>query len=434
MAAVEELVGRCRDHMTETSEFEGYLKVIRDIYRAVNTRNSVKEVLEVVVAKSCEILNAKGSLIRILNKETHEFEVRAACGMGEQYLNKGPVTTEKLLADLNKLHEVIQIRDIWNAPRVEYPQNVWNEGIRMILDVPLAVENELVGLIRIYLEEARDFSKIELDFIVTIAEQCACIIKRVRLMEDQQENFTHMAAHMEKLSSLGRMAAGIAHEINNPLAGILLFSSNMSKKVPAEGPLQDGLQVIIRETQRCKTIIQGLLDFARDSPPQKTEADINVIMQNSIAVVENEFHLKRVSIDSQLSKDMVNTYLDGNQILQVFINILLNALEASEKNGSVKIQSYVNQRKSLVGMTISDNGCGMAPDELEKIFDPFFSTKSQGTGLGLAVSYGIIKNHQGIIQAYSEPGKGTLFVVELPITIGVNEEKEIDEIQAYPSH
>ncbi len=420
--------------MTDTSEFERYFKVIRDIQRAVLTRNSVKEVLEVVVAKSCEILSAKGSLIRILNKETHQFEVRAACGMGAQYLNKGPVTTEKLIADPRNLHKVILIRDIWNAPRVEYPQDVWNEGIRMIVDVPLAVGIQLMGLIRIYLEEAREFSDSELDFIITVAEQCAGIIERVQLLENQQANFTHIATHMEKLSSLGRMAAGIAHEINNPLAGILLFSSNMSKKVPSEGPLQEGLQIIIRETQRCKTIIQGLLDFARNSQPQMTEADLNVIMRNSIAVVENEFHLKHVNIDNQLLENMVKTHLDCNQILQVFINILLNALQATERNGRVKIQSHVNHRDGLVGITISDNGCGMSPDELEKIFDPFFSTKSQGTGLGLAVSYGIVQNHQGTIKAYSEPGRGSRFVVELPITTETTTEKELNETQAYSDH
>lgn len=420
--------------MTDTSEFERYFKVIRDIQRAVLTRNSVKEVLEVVVAKSCEILNAKGSLIRILNKETHQFEVRATCGMGAQYVNKGPVTTEKLIEDPSKLHKVIQIRDIWNAPRVEYPQDVWNEGIRMIVDVPLAVGIQLMGLIRIYLEEAREFSDSELDFIITVAEQCAGIIERVQLLENQQANFTHIATHMEKLSSLGRMAAGIAHEINNPLAGILLFSSNMSKKVPSEGPLQEGLQIIIRETQRCKTIIQGLLDFARNSQPQMTEADLNVIMRNSIAVVENEFHLKHVNIDNQLLENMVKTHLDCNQILQVFINILLNALQATERNGRVKIQSHVNHRDGLVGITISDNGCGMSSDELEKIFDPFFSTKSQGTGLGLAVSYGIVQNHQGTIKAYSELGRGSRFVVELPITTETTTEKELNETQAYSDH
>jgi two-component system, NtrC family, sensor kinase len=420
--------------MTDTTEFERYFKVIRDIHRAVHTRNSVREILEVVVAKSCDILSAKGALIRILNKDTHQFEVRAACGMGEKYLSKGPVSTEKLIADPDDLHKVILIRDIWNAPRVEYPQNAWNEGIRMILDVPLAVENNLVGLIRIYLQEVREFSDSELDFIVTIAEQCACIIERVQLQEKQQAHFTHIAAHVDKLSSLGRMAAGVAHEINNPLAGILLFSSNMSKKVPAEGPLQNGLQVIIRETQRCKTIIQGLLDFARDSQPQKTETDLNVIMRNAIAVVENEFLLKHVHLDTQFSAHMIKTLLDENQILQVFINILLNALQATGKDGRVKVQSQVGHSHQTVGMSISDDGCGIAADVLEKIFEPFFSTKSQGTGLGLAVSYGIVKNHQGTIKAYSEPGRGTLFVVEFPIRADMPIEKELDESHAYSSN
>lgn len=420
--------------MTDVSEFERYFQVIRDIQRAVHTRNSVKEVLEVVVTKSTEILSAKGALIRILNKETHQFEVRAACGMGEQYLSKGPVSTEKLIADPRNLHKVIQIRDIWNAPRVEYPQNAWKEGIRMMLDVPLAVENQLVGLIRIYLEKVREFSDSELDFIVTVAEQCAGIIERVQLLENQQAHFTHIATHMDKLSSLGRMAAGVAHEINNPLTGILLFSSNMSKKVPVQGPLQDGLQIIIKETQRCKTIIQGLLDFSRDSKPHTTKADLNVIMRNSIAVVENEFHLKHVHMDSQLSDGMVETLLDDNQIMQVFINILLNALHASERDGYVTVKSHLDERLQIVGISISDHGCGIAPEILDKIFEPFFSTKSQGTGLGLAVSYGIVKNHQGTIKAYSEPGQGTRFVVEFPIPDDVPIEKEFDEIQTHSGH
>ena len=255
-----------------------------------------------------------------------------------------------------------------------------------------------------------------------------------REAESERERLEARLRQSQKLESIGTLASGVAHEINNPLTGILLFSSNMSKKVPAKGPLQDGFKIIIRETQRCKTIIQGLLDFARDSQPQKTEADINVIMLNSIAVVENEFHLKHVSIDNQLAREMVETYLDENQIMQVFINILLNALQASEKNSRVKIQSHVNYQEGLVGMTISDDGCGMSPDELENIFDPFFSTKAQGTGLGLAVSYGIVKNHEGTIKAYSEPGRGTHFVVELPIATGIRAKKDFDETQAYTGH
>jgi len=335
--------------------------------------------------------------------------------MGTRYLQKGPVTTDKTIADPRNLHRVVIIKDIWNAPRVEYPQQVWDEGIRMMLDVPLAIDDKLVGLIRIYLEKEREFADCELDFIITVAEQCACIIERVQLLENQQSNFTHLAMHVDKMSSLGRMAAGIAHEINNPLAGILLYSSNMHKKVPAGSPLEQGLQVIMNETQRCKTIIQGLLDFSRRTEPNKVNANINKVIKTAIGIVKNEFRLKHVRIDDQLSKTMTQTLLDENQILQVVINILLNALQAVEKNGRVTIQSYANTVQGNITVEIADTGSGIAPDVIHRIFEPFFSKKINGTGLGLAVSYGIIKNHAGDIRAHSELGKGARFVIEVPI-------------------
>jgi two-component system NtrC family sensor kinase len=401
--------------MTSQAKFESYFQVFRDILRSVHSRTSVKEVLDVVVTKSSEVLNAKGALLRILNKETNQFEVGAGFGLGERYLHKGPVTTEKILPDPRELHKVIIINDIWNAPRVEYPQQAWDEGIRMMLEVPLAIEDNLVGLIRVYLEEQREFTDDELDFIQTVAEQCACIIERVRLIESQQTQFDHLATHMDKLSSLGRMAAGIAHEINNPLTGILLFSSNMSKKVEAGGPLEESLQIIIKETQRCKTIIQGLLDFARDREPQKKPADINAIIESAVGIVANEFRLRHVSIENQLAADMENTLLDRNQIEQVLINLLLNALQAVEENGRVTVRSTVDSGKKSISVEIADNGCGIAAVDFKNIFEPFFSTKANGTGLGLSVSYGIIKNHQGDIRVFSEPGQGARFKIKFPI-------------------
>ena len=401
--------------MTSSTKFENYFHVFRDIIRAMHSSTSVKEVLEEVVAKSTEVLSAKGALLRILNKETNRFEVRAVYGMGERYLHKGPVTTEKLLPDPRELHKVIFITDVWNAPRVEYPQQAWDEGIRMMLDVPLAIEDKLIGLIRIYLEKPREFTDDELDFILTVAEQCACIIERVQLIESQQTQFDHLATQMEKMSSLGRMAAGIAHEINNPLAGILLYSSNMSKKVTQGSPLEEGLRIIIKETQRCKTIIQGLLEFARDREPQKVPADINAIMESALGIVDNEFRLRHVGLQLQLAEDMSKTLLDENQIEQVFINLLLNAVHAVEENGHVVVKSAVDSKHKTVRVEIIDNGCGIVANDIEKIFEPFYSTKTKGTGLGLAVSYGIVKNHQGDIRVYSVPGKITRFTIELPI-------------------
>jgi two-component system NtrC family sensor kinase len=413
--------------MTSSTKFENYFHVFRDIIRAMHSSTSVKEVLEEVVAKSTEVLSAKGALLRILNNETNRFEVRAVYGMAERYLHKGPVTTEKLLPDPRDLHKVIFITDVWNAPRVEYPQQAWDEGIRMIVDVPLAIENKLIGLIRIYLEKPREFTDDELDFILTVAEQCACIIERVQLIESQQTQFDHLATQMEKMSSLGRMAAGIAHEINNPLAVILLYSSNMSKKVSQGGPLEEGLNIIIKETQRCKTIIQGLLEFARDRKPQKVPANINDILKNALGIVENEFRLRHVGLERELAEDMVKTLLDENQIEQVFINLLLNAVHAVEENGNVTVQSRLDSLHNKVQVEITDNGCGIAADDIKKIFEPFYSTKAKGTGLGLAVSYGIVKNHQGDIRVYSVLGEITRFTIELPIRDENSNERGLHE-------
>ena len=401
--------------MTASTKFENYFHVFRDIIRAMYSRTSLKEVLDVVVTKSSEVLDAKGALLRILNQETNQFDVRAACGLGERYLSKGPVTTEKLLSDTSELHKVKIITDILNAPRVEYPHEAWHEGIRVMVDVPLAVTEKMIGLIRLYLTEQRDFSDDELDFIITVAEQCACIIERVQLMENQQARFDHLACQMDKMSSLGRMAAGIAHEINNPLTGILLYSSNMSKKVSAGSTLGEGLNIIIQETQRCKIIIQGLLEFARDREPQMVSANVNDIMEKALDIVDNEFRLRHVTKNVQLAGGMITTMLDGNQIEQVFINLLLNAVHAVEGNGLVTVKSAVDLEQEKVRVEISDNGCGVAENDIKKIFEPFYSTKNKGTGLGLAVSYGIVKNHQGDIRVFSMPGKITRFTVELPI-------------------
>ncbi len=400
---------------TAPTRFENYFAVFRDIIRSIYSSTSLQEVLNVVVNKTAEVMEAKGALLRILNLETSQFDVGAACGMAKDYIHKSPVPFEKLLQDPSELHKVKIITDIWHAPRVEYPQHAWDEGIRMMLDVPMAIENEIRGLIRVYLTEPRTFSEDELDFLITVAEQCACIIERVRLAENQQAHITHLASQMEKMTALGRMAAGVAHEINNPLAGILLFSSNMKKKVAPGSFLEKGLDVIIRETQRCKTIIQGLLEFSRDKPPKKDRLDINEVIRTALSVVENQFYVRHVSLKQDLTPEIPKALLDRNQIEQVFINLLLNALQAVEDYGRVSVSSRFDTQQQRIEVEIADNGCGISAENVKRIFEPFYTTRADGTGLGLAVSYGIIKNHQGEIRVFSQLGKGTRFVIDFPV-------------------
>ena len=401
--------------MASLNIFKNYFGVFRDIIRMMHASNSLEEVLNLGVRKTSEVLHAKGTLIRLINKETRQLEVRAAWGMDKSYILKRPVSSDKLMLwndDGKKIHI---ITDILNAPQVLCPQQVLDYGINMMLDVPLSINYQIIGLMRIFLTKPRKFSDDELDFMITVGEQFACIIERVRLMENQKAHYNHLAIHMEKMSSLGCMAAGIAHEINNPLAGILLYSSNLIKKVPPQSFLEEGLQIIMSETQRCKVIIQGLLEFSRDKEPQKVLANVNDILDKALTILNNEFYIHHIRIDEDLETELPAIYLDENQIEQVFINILLNAAHAIEKDGIISIKTSVAAEQAKVSIEIVDNGCGINEKEIRKIFDPFFSTKPSGIGLGLAVSYGIIRNHRGHIRVKSSLGKGSCFTIDLPI-------------------
>lgn len=246
--------------------------------------------------------------------------------------------------------------------------------------------------------------------------RCIHLSRDITRRKNLETQYHQLALQTEKMSAMGRMAAGIAHEINNPLAGVLLYSTNMMKKVPEEGPLKDGLEVIIHETLRCRTIIQELLEFSREREPQKISVNINDIVEKSLRILDNEFRLRHISVEKHLSREMPDILLDANQMEQVFINLLLNAIEATEEKGRITVQSYIDPDEKQGMVEISDTGCGIPEENISKVFEPFFSTKAKGTGLGLAVSYGIVRNHQGDIKVSSQPGQGTCFTIEIPLS------------------
>ncbi|MBL7176526.1 MAG: PAS domain-containing protein [Desulfobacteraceae bacterium] len=246
--------------------------------------------------------------------------------------------------------------------------------------------------------------------------RCIHLSRDITLRKNLENRYHQLALQTEKMSGLGRMAAGIAHEINNPMAGILLYSTNMMKKVPEEGPLKEGLEIIIHETLRCRTIIQDLLEFSREREPKKISANINDIIEKGLRILDNEFRLHHISVEKHLSREIPDNLVDVNQMEQVFVNLLLNAIEATQGKGRITVRSHMDPDQKLGRVEISDTGCGIPAENISKIFEPFFSTKAKGTGLGLAVSYGIVRSHQGDIKVSSQPGQGTCFTIEIPLS------------------
>ena len=219
----------------------------------------------------------------------------------------------------------------------------------------------------------------------------------------------------EKLASLGKLAAGVAHEINNPLTGVLTNASLLLEDFEKDDPRKEDVQVIVNETIRCREIVKRLLDFSRQTKPQKKQTDVNVLIDNIILLVRNQTSFRNISIEKTLDEKLPQIMADPDQIQQVFINLILNAADVMPKGGRLILETKVIPIKDFIEIRITDTGTGI-PEELRtRIFDPFFTTKENGTGLGLALSYGIVEQHGGTINLESQIGKGTTFIIHLPI-------------------
>ncbi len=233
--------------------------------------------------------------------------------------------------------------------------------------------------------------------------------------EELQKITQQQISQSEKLASIGRLSAGIAHEINNPLTGVLTFAHLLKQK--RNNDLEDvkDLDTIIRETTRVREIVKGLLDFARQTPFKKEYHNINDILRQITKLIKSQKEFNGIAISENFKHNIPQFFGDKNQLQQVFLNIILNAGEAITGKGEIKISTDVEDNKIVV--RISDNGCGITKDSLDKIYDPFFTTKAvgKGTGLGLSISYGIIQQHDGLIKCKSEAGVGTTFSIYLPL-------------------
>jgi len=242
----------------------------------------------------------------------------------------------------------------------------------------------------------------------------------VQQLKESQEQLIQA----EKLTSLGQMAASIAHEINNPLAGVLVYTQLLSKKVAGdtlkEEEALDYLSKMESEVSRCSRIIRNLLDFARQTEPTLRLVDIHQVIEQVLAMVGHQAQLQNVEVVKDFSPSLPKVMADFDQLQQIFTNLTLNAIQAMPDGGRLTIRSSAVDGEVMID--VQDTGCGISKENMGKLFTPFFTTKAKGkgVGLGLAVVHGIIERHKGRIKVQSEVGKGTTFSVYLR---GHNDEK-----------
>ncbi|MFC1533426.1 response regulator [Thermodesulfobacteriota bacterium] len=248
-------------------------------------------------------------------------------------------------------------------------------------------------------------------------------LREVRRMEQQFADQTRLL-HQHKMMSLGRLAASVVHEINNPLAGMLNYIRLMSKILNRETldrerltKFQGYLDIIKGEISRCAKIVSNLLAFSRKSKMEYGNVDINELLERCIILSRHKLVLQNIEIRSNFISKNPRIWGDINQLQQCAINLIFNALDAMPQGGTLLLENSFNSKEGVVEIKVSDNGCGIAKEELPHIFEPFYTTKVEGEGLGLGLStvYGIIDRHKGTINVDSQLGKGTVFTIKIPV-------------------
>jgi len=250
-----------------------------------------------------------------------------------------------------------------------------------------------------------------------LVEELEATCKRLQESHEELASAQQRLVQTERLASMGQLSAGVAHEINNPLGTILLYSHMLLKQLHEDDTLRPDVRMILNEATRCKTIVRGLLDFARQSRVAKEPTDLRALVHDVTTLLSAKAEGAGVRLTGTVADDVPTMMIDAAQIKQMLVNLVDNGIDATPDGGQVRITACLGERGDAVEIKVTDTGCGIRPEDLPKVFTPFFTTKAmgKGTGLGLAISYGIVKMHHGDISVESEVNKGTTFSIRLPI-------------------
>ena len=300
----------------------------------------------------------------------------------------------------------------------ETEQRLIREG-NIELIYPLKVMNRMTGIVLLGKRtDGKDFSMQDIDLLTLLFDQAAFAIENIALYEEQNSRIKRMY-RADRLAILGQLAAGAAHEIRNPLTAIRSTIQYLGKGIHEPDKL-DMVNELMEEVDRINKIVQGLLSFSKPSELKMEKVDIEELLRQSLVLLHNTISKQNVVINFNVAAKNKVVVADAAQLKQVFLNIILNAIEAMEGQSEKLLTLNVEGGRSLdfqsrnLLISFTDNGKGIAPEDLENVFNPFYTTKKDGTGLGMAISYGIINRHDGEMEIDSTPGEGAKIMIKLP--------------------
>jgi signal transduction histidine kinase/CheY-like chemotaxis protein len=414
------------------------LNILYGVGKSVTSLLDLEKVLNRIVEAAVFVSGAEEGSLMLVDKDTGELYLRAARNLGETFARGFRLKVEHSIAG-----QVVKTgKPILQSTQDEETLKVKTGYlVKSLVNVPLKAKEEVIGVLAVNNKiSSKPFTDNDVHLLSALADYATIAIVNAQLYEETKrwsEELEHKVEERtqelraaqeqllqsEKLASIGQLASGVAHEINNPMGVILGFAQGILKTLPEDDLLRKPLTTMEKESLRCKRIVQNLLDFARHSEPTLHLININKLVDASCELVKHQIALQDVKLVKGYDPALPPTMADPNQLQQVFINIMLNAYQAMPDGGTLHITTRTVGPKLQV--IFADTGTGIPSEKVQNIFDPFFTTKEvgEGTGLGLSVSYGIVKAHGGDIEVESQEGKGTTFIIKLPF----DKSKEEDE-------
>ncbi|MGQ9510170.1 MAG: ATP-binding protein, partial [Thermodesulfobacteriota bacterium] len=409
--AVEQLFFREKYDYKETlGEFSKAMVSILDL------RALAKRIIE-TITQTMKVQNAS---IFVLNDEKGGFELAESKNIKltsyQPLLSKGA----PLPHYLQKIGEITIKEELAKGIHLTELKGVIQqmETIGAEISIPLISKGHLIGIINLGHKFSKDiYSHEDIELLTTLANQAAIAIENARLYEDLKKSKSYIR-RADRLASLGTLTAGLAHEIRNPLVAIKTLTQLLPERLDDEEFRNHFLSIASGEVDRISSLLSELLDFARPSDPKLEFEDINSILDGMILLISTESRKKQIRVTKEYDPQLPTIKVDREQIKQVFLNILLNAIEATPINGEIRVKTRSFKKpggESYIQIEFTDTGCGIPSEYLEEIFNPFFTTKTTGSGLGLSISNQIVQDHRGYIVVESEEHKGSTFYVNLPM-------------------
>ena len=417
----------------QIEQFRIWLATLNTISKTVSNSLNLDKILSSTIDKILETLEVDSVRIYLLDDGRKALRLVAHKGLSSDFINNPLIRSRKpgdgLLGQI-LLDGETKVVDNTLQSGTPYVDLLIEEGLTSIVDIPLTTKGASIGVMCVSSLTPYKFSSEVVEFLTAIGNHIGVAVDNANLYKNIKEAYQDLreaqeqVVQAEKLASLGKLAATIAHEINNPLAGVLNYIRLIIKQLTRNHFSHEKLEDILRylkimesETARCGEIVKDLLAFARRTKITIESNNIEDIIDKTLNLISHDLEMKEIQLQKTIEPNLPKVKCDFKQIQQVLLNLMYNASEAMPNGGTLTVTAHrAVGAKALLEVVISDTGCGIAQQDMEKIFEPFFTTKEEGkgVGLGLSVVYGIIAKHNGTITVESKLGKASTFNVRLP--------------------